>query len=242
MSRVHYATGALLAVLGMAPLAAQQPTGTIRGRVTDATTRQPLAGATVTFGGRGALTQADGHYLITGVAAASDTVRARMLGYAPRVQAVTLRGRDRLNFLTSIDIEPITVLRDASAAAIYGANASSGVVLITTRAGRRGGPQFEYSTSVSASSVTRLPTMLNADQFRAAVTQYAPQYVGQLGTANTNWFDLVDRTAYGQDHNLSVSGAGDLSTWRLSFGYLNQDGVIQGSTAQRLSLGLNYSQ
>src|SRR5438128_1745157 len=354
MSRVHYATGALLAVLGVAPLAAQQPTGTIRGRVTDATTRQPLVGATVTFGGRGALTQADGHYLITGVAAASDTVRARMLGYAPRVQAVTLRGgdtvvvdlaltaqavglsemvvvgygqqsagnltgavtqlgaaefnpgriispaaliqskvagvqvvdnnepggglqirirgttsvnasseplyvidgvpvgggsgggisagRDPLNFLNSSDIESITVLRDASAAAIYGANASSGVVLITTRAGRRGGPQFEYSTSVSASSVTRLPTMLNADQFRAAVTQYAPQYVGQLGTANTNWFDLVDRTAYGQDHNLSVSGAGDLSTWRLSFGYLNQDGVIQGSTAQRLSLGLNYSQ
>ena len=354
MRRVPFIFVAFLAVLWVAPLGAQQATGTIRGRVSDATAKRPLAGATVTFGSRGALSQADGRYILTGVPSGTDSLRARMLGYAPAVRAITIAGgdtltvdlaltaqavglsemvvvgygqqtagnltgavtqlgaaefnpgriispgaliqskvagvqvvdnnepggglqirirgttsvnasseplyvidgvpvgsgsgggisagRDPLNFLNPNDIETITVLRDASAAAIYGANGSNGVVLITTRAGRRGGPQFEYSTSVSASSVTRLPTMLNAAQFRTAVTQYAPQYLGQLGSANTNWFDLVDRTGYGQDHNLSVSGAGDLSTWRLSFGYLNQDGVIQGSTAQRLSLGLNYSQ
>ena len=151
-------------------------------------------------------------------------------------------GRDPLNFLNPDDIDNITVLRDASAAAIYGANGASGVVIITTKNGRRGGPSFEYSSSVSASEVTRVPDMLNAAEYRAAVTQYAPQYVGQLGNANTNWFDQVTRTGVGQAHNLSVSGAGETNNWRLSFGYLNQDGVVRGTTAKRLSLGVNYGQ
>lgn len=353
MRRPEYVIAALLAVLGAAPLRAQQATGTVRGRIVDAATQQPLAGVTVTMGSHSALTRADGYYVMT-VPAATDTLRARLIGYTRAAQAATVAGRDTvevdlalkaqavslsevvvtgygtqragnipgtvtavtdsqfnpgrivspaeliqskvagvqvvdnnepggglsirirgttsvnasseplyvidgvpvgtgsgggisagrdpLNFLSPGDVETITVLRDASAAAIYGANGSNGVVLITTKPGRRGGPQFEYSTSFSASAVTKLPDMLNAAQFRTAVTTYAPQYLGQLGTANTNWFDQVDRTAYGQDHNLSVSGAGESNTWRLSVGYLDQDGIIQGTNAQRLSLGLNYSQ
>ncbi len=150
-------------------------------------------------------------------------------------------GRNPLNFLDPNDIENVTVLRDASAAAIYGANAANGVLLITTKAGHRG-TQFEYTGSMSSSSVTRLPDMLNAAQFRAAVTQYAPQNVGQLGNANTNWFSQVDRTAFGQEHNFAVSGADDRMNYRLSAGYLNQDGIIRGTTTERLSLGLNFQQ
>jgi iron complex outermembrane receptor protein len=74
------------------------------------------------------------------------------------------------------------------------------------------------------------------------VAQYAPQNVGQLKNANTNWFGLVDRTGYGQQHDVAVSGAGQSNNYRLSLGYLNQDGVIQGTTAERLSVGLDYSQ
>ncbi|HTL05401.1 MAG TPA: SusC/RagA family TonB-linked outer membrane protein [Gemmatimonadales bacterium] len=150
-------------------------------------------------------------------------------------------GRNPLNFLNPNDIETITVLRDASAAAIYGANAANGVILITTKTGRPG-TQVEYTGSTSASTVTRLPDMLNAEQFRAAVQQYAPQNVGQLGSANTNWFDLVDRTAFGQEHNLAVSGAGDKLDWRFSAGYLNQDGIIRGTTTERVTLGVNLQQ
>ena len=106
-------------------------------------------------------------------------------------------GRDPLNFLNSDDIENITVLRDASAAAIYGANGASGVILITTKAGRRGGPQFEYSSSISSSAITRVPSMLSAAEYRAAVTQYAPGSLNQLGTANTNWFDQVTLSPQG---------------------------------------------
>ncbi|HEV8148678.1 MAG TPA: SusC/RagA family TonB-linked outer membrane protein [Gemmatimonadales bacterium] len=150
-------------------------------------------------------------------------------------------GRNPLNFVNPNDIENITVLRDASAAAIYGANAANGVVLITTKTGRAG-MQVEYIGSTSASTVTRLPSMLNAEQFRAAVEQYAPQNVGQLQSANTDWFKQVDRTAFGQEHNFAVSGAGEKMDWRLSAGYLNQDGIIRGTTTERLSLGLNLSQ
>lgn len=353
MRPLRFISGALLAVLWMAPLHAQVPTGTIRGSVTDAATQQPLFGVTITVGSRSTLTQADGRYVLPGVPAGTDALRARLLGYALATQPVTVvagqtlvvdltmtaqavalaeivvvgygqqsagnitgavtqlssaefnsgriispaqliqskvagvqvvdnnepgggltirirgatsvnasnepvyvvdgmpvgnysggglsAGRDPLNALNPDDIESITVLRDASSAAIYGANAANGVVMIQTKSGR-GRPQFEYSGSVSAMTITRRPEMLNAAQFRAAVQQYAPQNVGQLQNANTDWFSLVDRAGYGQEHNLAVSGTGESMNWRLSLGYLNQDGIIQGTTVERLSLGLNFQQ
>src|SRR2546425_4413191 len=94
MRPVRGIIAALLAVLGTAPLCAQQPTGTIRGRVTDAATQQPLVTVSVTVGSRSALTQADGHFVLTGVPAGADTVRARMLGYGPVRQGVTVVAGD----------------------------------------------------------------------------------------------------------------------------------------------------
>src|SRR5437764_10626006 len=94
MKRAECVIGALVAVLWMAPLSAQQPTGTIRGHVTDGVTHQPLSGVTVAVGSRGALTEADGRYLITGVPAGTDTLRTRMIGYAPAKRSVTVVGGD----------------------------------------------------------------------------------------------------------------------------------------------------
>ncbi|MDX2192400.1 MAG: SusC/RagA family TonB-linked outer membrane protein [Gemmatimonadales bacterium] len=155
----------------------------------------------------------------------------------------TSAGRDALNFLNPNEIETITVLRDASAAAIYGANGANGVVLVTTKAGKaRQAPQVEYTVTTSASEVTRLPTMLNADQFRAAVTTFAPNNAAQLRNENTNWFGQVGRTAFGQEHTLAVSGSSDRTTYRLSLNYLNQDGVIQPAGVERIGIGINLSQ
>jgi iron complex outermembrane receptor protein len=153
-------------------------------------------------------------------------------------------GRDPLNFINSEDIASITVLRDASAAAIYGANAANGVVLITTKRGQANQkPKFEYSGTFSASSVTRLPSMLNASQFRAAVLAHADTaQSNQLLNSNTNWFNLVDRTAYGQEQNFALSGAGNSSDYRLSVNYLDQNGIIDGTNAKRITLGASYNQ
>ena len=150
-------------------------------------------------------------------------------------------GRDPLNALNPNEIESITVLRDASAAAIYGSNAANGVVLITTKRAKSG-TSVEYSGSVSSSTITRTPTMLNAEQFRAAVQEFAPQNAGFLSNANTDWFGLVDQSAFGQDHNLAVSGQSERNNWRLSLGYLDQDGVISGTELQRVTLGFNLEQ
>ena len=151
-------------------------------------------------------------------------------------------GRDPLNSINPDDIENITVLRDASAAAIYGSNAANGVVIITTKSGRQG-LHIEYTSSASSSSVDRLPDMLSASEFRTAVTQVGtPTQQAQLGSTTTDWFGLVDRTAFGQEHSLSASNASATNNWRLSLGYLNQDGILHGTTLERVTLGANYQQ
>ncbi|HXY70329.1 MAG TPA: SusC/RagA family TonB-linked outer membrane protein, partial [Gemmatimonadales bacterium] len=145
------------------------------------------------------------------------------------------------NVLNPADIESITVLRDAAAAAIYGANATNGVVLITTRSGR-GEPQIEYGASMSSSDAWRFTPVLNASQLRAAVQQYAPQSLGQLGSASTDWFGQISRSAFGQAHDLAVSNAWQGGAYRVSVGYLDQGGVVQGSAVRRLTLGLGFDQ
>ncbi len=351
MRGLRCSTGLFLAAIWVAPLVAQGPTGTIRGRVTDQSTQQPIRGAIASIGTLRAETRADGGYVLEAVPDGTDTLRVTMIGYAPVAQAVTVvggqavdvdvaltaqavnlaevvvvgygeqrqgnitgavtnvtsgefntgrvitpteliqskvpgvqvvennepggrtsirvrgptstsasneplyvvdglpiggvngLGRDPLNFLNPDDIASITVLRDASSAAIYGTNAANGVVLITTKRGRQGeGPKFEYTGSVSASRVTKVPSMLTADQFAAAVAQYAPGSVGQLQTANTDWFREIDRTGFGQEHNVAVSGSGPAMDYRISGNFLDQRGIIQKNKTRRIGLGANYNQ
>src|SRR5256884_8684472 len=94
MRRAEWGMSGRLAVLGSAPLGARQARGTGRGRAGDDGTPQPLSGVSVAVGGRGALPQADGRYVVTGVPAGTDTLRTRMIGYAPAKRAVTVAGGD----------------------------------------------------------------------------------------------------------------------------------------------------
>jgi TonB-linked SusC/RagA family outer membrane protein len=149
-------------------------------------------------------------------------------------------GRNPLNFLNPNDIESVTVLKDASSTAIYGARGANGVIIITTKTGAVG-PQFAYSGTVSGSEVTGGPDLVNAAQFRAAVQQHAPANVAALGNANTNWLDAIQQNARGSEHNLSMSGQREDMLYRLSLGYLNQEGVLRGTRVERVSASLNYS-
>src|SRR2546430_361827 len=99
-------------------------------------------------------------------------------------------GRDPLNFLNPGRLESFTVPKDAATAAIYGANASNGVVLITTKSGQ-GRPRVQYTASMSAEQMTRYNRMLDATQFRTAVATYAPAATPLLGVANHNWISPV---------------------------------------------------
>ncbi len=152
-------------------------------------------------------------------------------------------GRNPLNFINPGDIESITVLKDASAAAIYGSRGANGVVIITTKKGEKGAaPRVTYDGYYTFSKFTDQPNVLNADEFRNVVTFVAPNRLEKLGTANTNWFDEITQTAGGHNHSLSFSNGGANSAFRASLGYQQLDGVIRTSSLERTSLSLNYNQ
>jgi TonB-dependent starch-binding outer membrane protein SusC len=144
-------------------------------------------------------------------------------------------GRNPLNFINPDDIESITVLKDASATAIYGSRGSNGVIFIETRRGSVREPQLTYTGSISSSSALRTPQMLTTDQFRTVVDMTAPQLSGYLGTADTDWRNAILRTGTGQEHSVALAGAGDQLSYRLSLGYLGQEGIIRGSRTERLT-------
>lgn len=143
------------------------------------------------------------------------------------------------------DIETFTILKDASAAAIYGSRASNGVIIITTKKGRSGKPTFNFSTLVSVGKVSKKLDVLSPDEFRNYVNANGtPAQVALMGTASTDWQDEIYQTAIGTDNNISVSGGlkGKFSMpYRISMGYLNQDGVLRTGNLQRVSAGINLT-
>ncbi len=151
-------------------------------------------------------------------------------------------GRNPLNFLNPADIESFTVLKDASATAIYGSRGANGVIVITTKKGLSGGrPSVNYDGYYTISEIRGNPGMLDAENFRDVVTFFAPSRLSSLGNANTNWFDEVLRTAQGQSHNLSVTGGGADNGYRISAGYQNLEGIIRSSETERVNFSLNYN-
>ncbi|MDR1882137.1 MAG: TonB-dependent receptor [Prevotella sp.] len=143
------------------------------------------------------------------------------------------------------DIESFSVLKDASAAAIYGSRASNGVIIITTKKGSAGKLKVNYSGTFSVSSKTDDIDIMSADAFRSFVkSKYAedsPQ-VAALGTANTNWQDEIFRTAFSTDHNLSVAGAmAEKIPYRVSIGYTNENGILKTSYLDRWTGAINLS-
>ena len=144
-----------------------------------------------------------------------------------------------LSFINPNDIESFTVLKDASAAAIYGTRAANGVILITTKKGAGGKLRMNFSTSISASSITKKADVLSADEFREIVN--AKGTVAQkamLGTADTDWQDEIYRTALATDNNLTISGGIKKLPYRISLGYANQNGVLYTDKLQRTSVSL----
>ena len=153
--------------------------------------------------------------------------------------------RNPLNFLNPNDIASFTVLKDASATAIYGSRGANGVVLIETTAGRAragAGATVSYQGTFSGSTISEDVHVLNADQFRVAVQQEAPEKLILLGTANTDWQKATQQSAFGQHHSFAVAVGGEKMDFRVSLGYQDQEGIIKRSTTKRASLNVAYNQ
>jgi len=147
-----------------------------------------------------------------------------------------------LSLINPNDIETFTVLKDASATAIYGSRASNGVILITTKKGIAGKPVINFSTQLSAFKVGKQLDVLGADEFRTFVNENgSADQIAMLGTSNTNWQDEIYQTAMGSDNNLSIAGSYKNIPYRVSAGYLNQVGVLITDKLQRTTGAISLS-
>ena len=177
-------------------------------------------------------------YVIDGVPLSGDDVSSGGFDLG----AGSSSARNPLSFLNPSDIENISVLKDASAAAIYGARGSNGVVLITTKRGKSGQQTLNFSTNASVSSAARTYDLLSAAAFKAGLVKSG----GTLdkttdGGANTNWQDAILQTAVTHNQNLSFGGGNDNTRYFFSLGYQDQQGVIKTSGLQRTTARVNAS-
>nr|WP_255495318.1 TonB-dependent receptor [Dysgonomonas sp. 521] len=150
-----------------------------------------------------------------------------------------------ISSINPADIESFTILKDASATAIYGSRASNGVIIITTKKGSltKGKVNINYSASFSISEVTKFLDVLDATTYREVFKEHANNVPDgyKLGDVNTDWQKEVSRTAFGTDHNLSATGAVLDVPYRISFGYYNQNGIVKENNYERLSLGVGFA-
>ena len=165
-------------------------------------------------------------------------------------------GRSPLNTINPADIANITVLKDASATAIYGSRGANGVILIETKRGAAGNSQTEYEGFVSAATPARTLDVLSGEDYRSFITDATarfrtgrtardsafglnPTAAPELGTANTNWFDEVLRTAPTQNQNLAFSGGSANTQYRAALNFFDQQGVLLANGLTRYQGRLN---
>ena len=187
----------------------------------------PGAGARIIIRGMGSFTNPDPLYVIDGI-----------------------QGGD-INSIPAQDIESITVLKDASSTAIYGTAAANGVVLITTKKGKKGNVQVQYDGSYGVASVSKRYDLLNASDYVDLVADI--QKAGSLALSaklqtpdvritRTDWQSQVFRNAAVQDHNIRIFGGGDNSSYSFSAGYMNHESTVIDRNFQRATLGFKLDQ
>jgi TonB-linked SusC/RagA family outer membrane protein len=147
-----------------------------------------------------------------------------------------------LDLINPNDIASFSILKDASASAIYGNRASNGVIIITTKKGQSGKPVINFSTQFSVATLPKEAPVLSASQFRNYVKANGDSaQIATMGTANTDWQKEIYKTALGTDNNLSVSGTAGILPYRVSVGYSDQNGILKTTSMQRYSTNVNLS-
>ncbi|MGD1319303.1 SusC/RagA family TonB-linked outer membrane protein [Chryseobacterium sp. 2R14A] len=145
-----------------------------------------------------------------------------------------------MNFINPDDIASIDVLKDASAAAIYGARGANGVIVITTKKGKKGRTQMNLSSNLTVSNLANKMKVFSADEFRRQVTA-AGGKLDDMG-GSTDWQDELTRTAISENVNFSAAGATENSNYYAALGYEDQEGILYNSNLKRYSGRVNVSQ
>ena len=139
------------------------------------------------------------------------------------------------------DIESFTVLKDASATAIYGSRASNGVIIITTKKGRAGQrPTVTYNGDITISTIQKKYEVMNASEYKQALTSLGIETNG-LGTADTDWQDEIFRTSVSTKHSLSIQGGLKDMPYRIGFGFEDNNGILKTTWMKRFNTSVNLA-
>ena len=241
----------------------------LQGKVTGMSAIQSSAqpGAGISINIRGAVSPNGDNtplYVIDGVPLQNySTAEPELFGYDYKTGV----DRDPLNSINPNDIESIEVLKDASAAAIYGASAANGVILITTKTGKTGKAKVDYSSTLTLQIRKAFPEVLNAQQFREQTNFWNKEYylynngMGVYGdneidlsgwtpifsdvtgyTADTKWIDEVSRQGYIIDQNVSVNGGSEKTHYFFSYNFYDNVGMLKQSGYRRHNIRMNLDQ
>ena len=195
---------------------------------------EPGGGVDVTIRGVGSIRSGSTPlFVVDGVPLTNDDV-------SPTGQNVGFgasRAKNPLNFLNTSDIESMTVLKDASAAAIYGARGSNGVVIVTTKKGKRGEGAFTADSYIGLSTVAHKLDVLSADEYRKGLKDPAFDHGG-----NTDWQDVIYRRAMTKNNSFSFSKQTNTGNYYASASQMDQEGIVKNSNFRRTSARLNASE
>jgi iron complex outermembrane receptor protein len=235
--------------VGVIANANQMMQGRVAGVHMTTNNGEPGAGAQIRVRGGTSISASNAPlYVVDGVPLQDADVVAR----APSVGGIDAAlGRSPLNTINPNDIESITVLKDASATAIYGSRGANGVILIETKRGARGGTsQMEYDVYVAGSQAANTLDYLTGSQYRQFIQQQINSTTGatqtawqdrlaQQGNFDTDWEDAVLRNGMATNHNLSFFGGSATTQYRASLNYFDQKGVVIANGLQRYQGRLN---
>lgn len=147
-----------------------------------------------------------------------------------------------LGMISPENIESMTILKDASATAIYGSRASNGVIIITTKKGKSGKPTVNFAANLYVNTARKTWKVLDANQFRSLLeSRGMDAALAATGDANTDWQDEVLRTTVSSDYSLSVCGTAGWLPYHAEISYTNNNGIIKTSKMDRVTMGFNLS-
>ncbi|MBP1221639.1 SusC/RagA family TonB-linked outer membrane protein [Flavobacterium sp. 1355] len=208
--------------------------GKVAGVRVVSTSGEPGAGVNVTIRGVGSIRSGSTPlFVVDGMPLTNDDVSPA----GSNVGFGTSSAKNPLNFLNTSDIESITVLKDASAAAIYGARGSNGVVLVTTKKGSKGEGTLTFDSYMGIATVANKLDVLNASQYRGAIKDPDFDHGG-----NTDWQDVIYRTAVTSNNALSFSKQTETGNYYASIAQMDQEGIIRNSNFKRISGRINAAE
>ena len=230
------ATGSVTAIKpddmnkGMTTNAQDMLQGKIAGVTVTSSDGTPGGGATIRIRGGSSLSASnDPLIVIDGLAMDNDGIQ----GVA-----------NPLSMVNPNDIESFTVLKDASATAIYGSRASNGVIIITTKKGAKNQKvKVAYNGSVGASVLTDRVSVMSASELKNYATELklGQKTLAKFGNYDTDWQDEIYRVGISTDHNINLTGGTKHMPYRVSLGYTDQNGIIKTSSMQRGTVSVNLS-